>query len=236
MQAPKAAILILIAGGVILAGAKSYEVKWVGEMRRVMMLGEDKGIISLDSLKDKTHLYALGPVEGLNGEITVLDSEPFIATIRDDKPHVEQTFHVHAALLVYVQVAKWTAVALPARVQSLDDLDKFVDASARDAGVDITAPVPFRVTAMAQEIQMHIVNRQGRDAKGHQAHAAIEVKIPLTHASVELIGFWSDRHAGVFTHMGSSVHVHGRTLDNKVSGHVDSLRIESGQLWLPAGS
>jgi acetolactate decarboxylase len=69
-----------------------------------------------------------------------------------------------------------------------------------------------------------------------EAHEAIEVKIPLKNAMVELIGFWSGRRAGVFTHMGSNVHVHGRTTDNEVSGHVDSLRIESGELWLPAGS
>jgi acetolactate decarboxylase len=234
MRIYKAAIFM--AGVVTFAASKTYEVKWVGELHKVMMLGEDKGIISLDSLKDKTHLYALGPVEGLNGEITVMDSQPFIATIRDGKPNVEKTFHVQAPLLVYTQVAHWTAVAIPAPIASLDDLDKFVAASARKAGLDMTSPIPFRFTALAQEIQMHIVNRQGREAKGHEAHAAIEVKIPLKDATVELIGFWSDRYTGVFTHMGSNVHVHGRTMDNKVSGHVDSVSIESGQLWLPSGS
>jgi acetolactate decarboxylase len=227
---------ILIASAALLAGSKSYDVKWVGEMRKVMMMGEDKGIISLDSLKDKAHLYALGPVEGLNGEITVFDSEPFIATIRDGKPFIEKKFHVRAPLLVYVQVAKWTPIAIPSSVKSLPDLDKFVAASARKAGLEMTAPFPFRVTGHAQEIQMHIVNRQGRDATGREAHEAIEVKIPLNDVMVELIGFWSDRHGGIFTHMGSNTHVHGRTTDNKVSGHVDSFRIESGELWLPAGS
>jgi acetolactate decarboxylase len=81
---------------------------------------------------------------------------------------------------------------------------------------------------------MHIENRQGREAKGHEGHEAIKVSMPLTHAQVELIGFWSDKHTGVFTHMGSNVHVHGRTTDNKLSGHVDSVKIGTGKLWLPA--
>jgi acetolactate decarboxylase len=81
---------------------------------------------------------------------------------------------------------------------------------------------------------MHIVNRQGRDAAGQAAHEAIEVKFPMTHANVELIGFWSDKHGGVFTHMGATTHIHGRTTDDKMSGHVDSFKIGSGQLWLPA--
>jgi len=223
-----------LSAGVALAVSMPYEVKWAGEMRKVMMMGEDQGILSLDSLKDQPHLYALGPVEGLNGEITVLDSRPFIATIRNGKPYVEQTFRVRAPLLVWVQVAKWTPVAKPLRVSSLDDLDQFVAESARSAGLDMSKPVPFRVTGFIQAFQLHIVNRQGRDAKGHAAHDAIEVKIPLEHLDAELIGFWSRYHGGIFTHTGSNLHVHGRTLDNQVSGHVDNLKMENGKLWLPA--
>ena len=212
----------------------AYEVKWVGELHKVMMLGEDAGIIGLDTLRGKPHVYAIGPVEGLNGEITVFDSEPFIGVVRDGKPAVERTFAVRAPLLVWVQVDKWTEVAIPTSVQSLAELDKFVGEAARKAGIDVTAPFPFRVTAHTHEIAMHIVNRQGRDAKGHDGHEAIKVSMPLTHAQVELIGFWSDKHTGVFTHMGSNVHVHGRTTDNKLSGHVDSVKIGTGKLWLPA--
>jgi acetolactate decarboxylase len=222
----------MVIAASLLAASQSYQVKWVGEMRKVMMLGEDQGVISLASLKTTEHLYALGPLEGLNGEITVFDSQAFIGTVRDGHPHVEQTFDVRAPLLVWVEVAKWSAEA--ASFDSLDSLDKLVEARARAARLDMTRPIPFRVTGVAQAIQMHIVNRQGREAKGREAHEAMEVKFPLHDTGVELLGFWSNRHGGVFTHMGSNLHVHGRTRDNRVSGHVDSVRIDSGQLWLPA--
>jgi acetolactate decarboxylase len=214
---------------------KTYEVKWAGELRKVMS-GEDKGIISLDSLSGQPNLYAIGPLEGLNGEITVFNSEPVIATVRDGKPFIEDTFHVQAPLLVWAQVSKWVEVAIPSSVQSIADLDRFVGESAKKAGLDLTAPVPFRVTAHVHEIAMHIVNRRGQEIQGHADHEKIEVKIPLTHANVELLGFWSDRHQGVFTHMGSNVHIHGRTTDNKFSGHVDEVKIFSGKLWLPAAT
>jgi len=54
-------------------------------------------------------------------------------------------------------------------------------------------------------------------------------------ADVELIGFWSDRHQGIFTHKGTHVHVHGRTGDGKLSGHVDGVTFVSGHLWLASG-
>ena len=52
---------------------------------------------------------------------------------------------------------------------------------------------------------------------------------------MELIGFWSDRHQGIFTHKGTHVHVHGRTGDGKLSGHVDGVTFVSGHLWLASG-
>jgi acetolactate decarboxylase len=218
----------------VLAADRPYQVKWTGELHKVMMLGEDAGIISLATLRDLPHLYAIGPVEGLNGEITIFDGEPVVGVVRDGQPVVEHTFDLRAPLLVWVQVAKWTEVPIPSTVQSLADFDHFVAETARKAGLDMTAPFPFRVTAHTHEIAMHIVNRQGREAAGHEGHEKIEVKITLTHADVELLGFWSDKHAGVFTHQGSSAHVHGRTADNKISGHVDEVKIGSGKLWLPS--
>jgi acetolactate decarboxylase len=217
-----------------LAAEKPYEVKWVGELHKVMMLGEDSGIIALDSLRALPHLYALGPVEGLNGEITVFDGDPVIGVVREGQPTVEHTFQLKAPLLVYTQVTNWTKTAIPPRIDTLAALDRFVTESARAAGLDMTAPFPFRVTGHMHEIAMHIVNRQGREAKGHEGHEKIEVKIPLTHATVEMLGFWSDRHAGVFTHQGANVHIHARTSDNKLSGHVDEVKIGAGELLLPA--
>lgn len=227
--------LTVAMGAAALSAAEiGYSVKWVGEMRKVMMMGQDDGTIALDSLQNLQHLYALGPVEGLNGEITVFDGQSLVATIRDGRPAVQNTFTVKAPMLVYTQVTKWSQVSLPASVRTLSDIAKFARSSAQKAGLDLKAPFPFRITGHAREIGMHVVNRQGRDAKGAAAHEAIEVKIPLQDRDVELLGFWSDKHEGVFTHMGSTIHVHGRTADNQISGHVDAVTLASGSLWLPA--
>ena len=225
----------VIMAALALTGAtpKRFEVKWVGELHKVMG-GDDKAAISLDSVSSLPNLYALGPVAGLNGEITVFNSDPSIATIQDGRPVVEKTFHVEAPLLIYAQVAKWTESPIPASVHSLPELESFVAARAKRAGIDMTAPFPFRVTAHFDQVEMHIVNRQGQEIKGHDDHTKIQVKVPVTDADVELIGFWSDRQQMVLTHMGSNTHIHGRTVDGKLSGHVDDLRIRSGKLFLPA--
>ncbi len=80
---------------------------------------------------------------------------------------------------------------------------------------------------------MHIVNRQGRPVGGHTEHESIQFPLSIEDTAVELIGFWPDRHQRILTHMGSNIHVHGRTADARLSGHVDEVRFISGELWLP---
>src|SRR5262249_39598386 len=142
---------------------------------------------------------------------------------------------VRAPLLVWAQVANWSPEPIPSAVRTLSDLARFVAGAARTAGLGTSAALPFRVTAHADRIGMHIVNRQGREMRGMEDHEKIQVRVPVADADVELIGFWSDHHQGVFTHMGSNVHVHGRTTDGGHLGHVDDIEIRSGRLWLPAG-
>src|SRR5262245_55027111 len=96
------ALLVILAAPAA-ASASTYQVRWVGEMHKVMM-GEDKGIVSLATLEHEKNVYAIGPVEGLDGEITVFDGEPVISRIEDGRPVVERTFGVKAPLLIWTQV------------------------------------------------------------------------------------------------------------------------------------
>ena len=64
------------------------EVKWVGEMRKVMRDGDLSGTVKLDALAKLPQLYALGPLEGLRGEITIVDGTPSIGAVVDGKATV----------------------------------------------------------------------------------------------------------------------------------------------------
>jgi hypothetical protein len=51
---------------------------------------------------------------------------------------------------------------------------------------------------------------------------------------VELLGFYSDKHLGIFT-CGGHFHVHVRSVDGKASGHVDEVTLGTDmRLFLPA--
>ena len=40
-----------------------------------------------------------------------------------------------------------------------------------------------------------------------------------------MVGFYSDAHHGIFTHHSTNMHIHMKTGDHKVAGHVDDLTL-----------
>jgi acetolactate decarboxylase len=61
------------------------------------------------------------------------------------------------------------------------------------------------------------------------------VRRTIEHTPVELVGFHSLDHRGIFTPKESNVHVHLRTEDGRISGHLEAIRLAPGaRLAVPA--
>ena len=46
--------------------------------------------------------------------------------------------------------------------------------------------------------------------------------------AVEVLGFYSTGHRGIFTPKDSDLHMHFRTLDGRASGHVERIAVDPG--------
>jgi acetolactate decarboxylase len=69
-----------------------------------------------------------------------------------------------------------------------------------------------------------------RDGLAHnpERHEQAKVRRTLEHAPVELVGFYSRQHRGIFTPGESNVHVHLQTEDGRISGHLETIRLAPG--------
>lgn len=191
----------------------------VGELRQVID-GQDGGVIELSSLRGHSHLYALGPLAHREGEITIFDGEFLVSRVVDGQAQVTGTDRGAAAFLVYSQVPHWRKVLdFEGELPNLDPL--------------IQQPSPFLVRGTARRVDLHILDRQGQPATGPEAHRRLQVHFSRENCPVEVLGFWSDRHHGLFTPASSNLHLHARVLDQPLMGHVESLEMEAGELWLP---
>lgn len=209
------------------------EVRWVGAMRDVRMKGDLTGHIDLESLADLPHLYAVGPVEGLRGEVTIADGVSLISGVRDGKALVDRTFGRKACFLVYAQVERWHELPVPESVGTSADLEEYVWRAASER-LDVSKPFPFLLKGKPAKVDYHIMNKTDDAPHTPEEHEQIKVRFQLAAQPVEIVGFCSDKHQGVFTHHDSKVHMHVRTLDGTTGGHVDALHLSGGiTLYLP---
>jgi len=185
--------------------------------------GDLTGRVALTALAMRPHLYAVGPLEGLKGEVTVWDGKASLARWEAGKVVTTEEFRGKACFLVYAQVPTWTESKLPAGLDKPDDLEADIFLEARKAGVPTDRPFPFLLRGTAQKVKLHILNKTDNAPHNPEEHAKVKVPVVLEGREVDVIGFYSKKYAGVFTHHDSYAHMHALTADGKVSGHVDQL-------------
>jgi acetolactate decarboxylase len=204
-------------------------VQITGAMKNVMWKGMLKGTVFLDTLP-REHLYGMGPMENLTGELLVLDGTSYISTVAPNgKIKVSTSFEVKAPFFAYDQVREWDSQSLPDSVTNLNQLEKYLaDVSDR--------PFMFLLTGTLESAMIHVVNLP-RNAAVHspdEAHEGMQ-RYTLNNEVFDVLGFYSTEHKAIFTHHDTFLHLHLITADRSKMGHLEEIRFKKGavQLLLP---
>jgi acetolactate decarboxylase len=214
-----------------------YDLWFIGAQRETIMNGKLAAALDLKTLADRPHLYGLGPIEQLRGEVTIADSRPALARVAPDGTvAVTRSFDAGVPFFVWAEVSRWIEMPIPAEIRSFEDLERFVPRAAKDAGLDVEKPLPFLLKGREDLIEFHILNRIGDPPHNMEEHKKIQIKFELEKVGATIVGFHSTKHRGIFTPGDSNIHIHFQTPDNSNSGHIQKLEIGSGAtLGLPAG-
>jgi acetolactate decarboxylase len=210
-----------------------HEVKIVGEMKNVMRKGELHATIDLDTIADKAHLYGLGPVEYLKGEIMVYEGKAYKSTVVSDSTMlVEETFDIKAPFFGYANVPNWIEQALPENIETIAQLEVYLNETTQNA----TRPFMFKLTGTVVSANFHIVNLpDGTKVSSHEdAHQGM-VNYQVQNEDCEIIGFFSTEHQTILTHHDTYLHMHLMTSDRQKMGHLDGVTFKKGamKLYLP---
>jgi alpha-acetolactate decarboxylase len=187
-------------------------------------------------------LYAMGPIDGLDGEITIYDSKPYITKVRGNGLVMDNTWKHGAFFLVWSEQSKWKDVPVPPSVRGYVDLQQFVKEQAQAAGIDVTKPFPFLLAGTPVEIKWH-VNVDRTEGKPITKELFVKSKAPFItkNEPVDIIGFYSDHHVGVFvaeyapaikegSGIKNVIHIHFVSRVSKVAGHIDELTLGEGMV------
>lgn len=210
-----------------------------GTMHAAIGKGEHQGRVALSSLA-KPGFYGVGALEGLAGEVTIVDGEVVVSVVDGGAIESVDPTGRQATLLVGAQVEAWRETRLDAEIAAGD----FDAAIARATDVDGEEPFVFVVRGAVRELHYHVINGA---CPVHARRAGIELSEEQQPASrtlatgeATLVGIFARDAAGKLTHPNTSTHVHvvlEEADGRRVTGHVESVALEAGaSLRLPAGS
>ncbi len=203
----------------------------VAAMKDVMWKGELYGKVLLDTL-DKSGLYGLGPVEYLKGELLIVDGKSYKSEVLSDSTmSVQETYQVKAPFFVYGNVSKWDKEPIDNSVKNLKDLEESLNIKA----TKFTTPFVFKLKGTVSMAKIHIQNLPSGSTVSSPKEAHVgQTNYTIENEAVEIIGFYSTEHKGIFTHHDTNMHLHLITEDRLKMGHLDRVVFEEGmQLYLP---
>jgi acetolactate decarboxylase len=214
---------------------RSGMVNYVGEQGQIVKTGRAMGTISLTELAGKRNLYALGPVEALDGEITLFNGRPYVSKVRGNTSFVvDRTFRHRAIFLVWVQVKCWNNVCVPRSVTNYRELEEFIRNAAELMNVDTGTPFPFLMMGTPQELGWHInVDRTGGQPITQDLFQKSKQYYSLRGECVDIFGVYSDKHQGIFTRQDLKTHLHFVSRESPATGHIDAINPGGLTLRLP---
>ncbi|MFW6053682.1 MAG: acetolactate decarboxylase [Persicimonas sp.] len=214
---------------------QAAEVHHVGDRRTILEQGDLEGKIELGSLSDHSNLFAVGPVAGLRGEITIYNGQPSISTVVDGRPHIDESLAYEGIFLAYADVPEWKAIPLKQPVEGSAEIEALILEQARAAGVDVDRPFPFRLEGTAEQLDYHIIFKSDDAPHNHTEHQKAKKKFDIEQRQVQIVGFAvPEGEVGVYTPASGRIHMHFQLPDNSESGHVDHVRLEQDTtLFLP---
>ena len=191
-------------------------------MREVMREGSVEPRVRLAELPIGRGSVGVGAVEGLDGEITIVDGDVHVTHARGSLPaRIADAVNVRATLLTFAN-PRWSS---PRSAEA--DLD---ESHLERLAAPVGSFVAIDATGEVIALQLHI-------ARGACPHG---VTTPDTQpwlwsapagTQARLAGFYAPGRAGTLTHHGTSFHLHAVvTLPDGeiVAGHVDSFRLAPG--------
>jgi acetolactate decarboxylase len=204
------------------------KVEHAGVMSDLFETRSAAGTIALAPLLARPHLYALGPLADMTGELLVWDGTPFTSRVQGGRVVVATERDLSVPLIVMARVAKWKEVAVPDEACELAAFETWLPKAARDAGLDDRQPFAFQIVGAVRRATLHVVALPPGTPLTHEAHDATKTTLELGAAPIQALGFHATDAKGIWTHHDRNVHVHLRTLIGSTMGHVDDFELAPG--------
>lgn len=202
--------------------AQNPEVKFAGELRKIMLNADLSSKIRLDTIQ-RENLFAIGVVDSLQGEISVVNGKSLVSSIKNTYIKTDTSLNHGAALLVYAYVENWKIVTIEQDINGLQELELLVKRLASENGIDVTRPFPFMAKTWVKNVSYRVIDWKSGVLHTSDTHNQFSHELWNSGSVVMLAGFYSENHKGIYTNYDSKINVHAITPDPMTAGHLETI-------------
>jgi len=214
---------------------KSWCVQWLGS-EGDFLAGAKRQPIPLERLNGLENLYAIGSLDQRPGEVSIFDSVPFISEVWHSAETIDSNSIYRAEFLIYAIVECWHRNSIWQTVEGEKELAAALLPRAVAEGINVDEPFPFLLSGYAARAAGCFFCASSYPDGRELSEKAIS-RFSIEKESIEIVGFYSSNQQGILTPQDSPFHMHLRTMDNRISGHLESVQWEQGFIVeLPARS
>lgn len=207
-----------------------------GSMHETIAKQQHQARVSLKDIIAKPHFHGIGAMEGLRGEITIIDSTPHVTSVtKEGDPQVIDDPEAKATLLAGRYIAGWKEATIEEPVEPAH-FDETIRALAGQNGIDTSRPFVFMVQGSFIHVRLHVINGA---CPVHARMQKIELKPETRPYEWEaesmtgtLIGIHAKDAVGKLTHPATSTHTHLLYQDEGkkqlLTGHIETVGLAGG--------
>lgn len=201
---------------------QNMDVQATGAMRTALHDGKASAVIRMDSLA-APGFFGLGPLEDLRGEVLLWNGQAHVAMVNNTGCiQVTTDNSAGAPFFVAQQVRRWQRTEIPDSVTTLPKLDAFLTAHLGDA-----PPFAFVLEGRFDTVRVHVLNvPEGIAVHSREEAHRYDGRFTAAQRSMTVLGFFSTRHHGIFTHHDANTHLHAISAERDWMGHVEELRFD----------
>lgn len=215
------------------------QIEQFGSMHETIGMQQHQGRVKLEEISKRSSFYGVGALERLQGEVTIVDSQPFVSTVTADgqpKTLNEDANDLQATLLVGAEVSEWASIEIPSSMAS-DKLETWIQMQAERLGLKAGNPFPFLIEGEISDSRLHIINgacpvHAKRQNKSIPADSK-PFEVVMKSVQAKVVGVFAKNAAGKLTHPGTSMHAHIVYQDSAgvfLTGHLESFGVQSGAI------
>lgn len=225
------------------ANANTNKVIQYGNMHETLAMKKSAGRVVLADLLKKPNFFAVGALEGLMGEVTIIDGK-VVATEVDKNGQarpVDGPLETRkATLLLGSYIKEWSEVKITTDM-SRQEFEDFAAAAIAKSALNTQEPVVFRVSGVLDHARMHVIHGacplHARMNKIDLAKDSQPYEGTLQKVDATVVAVFAKDAVGKITHPDTRIHahlVHKVSGEQNITGHLEDFSVKAGaSLWLP---